>query len=105
MKRAQSRDAVHRETFYFRKSVVPEDDTEDEKEEGDPHPRSHDHEYTLMSIDTIINGKVCCCDSHIPVTTIYGTKSQLILCTYYPVQYSPNGPTTPSRMSSRVSSH
>jgi len=60
MKRAQSRDAVHRETFYFRKSVVPEDDTEDEKEEGDPQPRSHDHEYTLMSIDTIINGKVCC---------------------------------------------
>ena len=65
MRRAQSRDAVHREMFYFRKSLVPEDDKEEEEEEedgasggGTGHPRSHDHEYTLMSIDTIINGKV-----------------------------------------------
>ena len=65
MRRAQSRDAVHREMFYFRKSLVPEDDKEEEEEEEDGasggdtgHPRSHDHEYTLMNIDTIINGKV-----------------------------------------------
>ena len=65
MRRAQSRDAVHREMFYFRKSLVPEDDKEEEEEKedgasggGTGHPRSHDHEYTLMSIDTIINGKV-----------------------------------------------
>ena len=62
MKRAQSRDAVHRETFYFRKSVVPEDDKEEEQG-GDTHPRSHDNEYTLMSIDTIINGNVCYYDA------------------------------------------
>ena len=57
MKRAQKRDAVNLEKFYFRKSLVPED-IEEETEAGPTQNRSHDHEYTLMSIDTIINGKV-----------------------------------------------
>ena len=57
MERAQQRDAVHREKFYFRKSVVPEDDEDEAAEEAWPHG-SHDHEYTEMSVDTIINGKV-----------------------------------------------
>lgn len=56
MERAQQRDAIHREKFYFRKSVVPED--EEETEEGVEPRGSHDHEYTEMSVDTIINGKV-----------------------------------------------
>ena len=60
MKRAQKRDAVHNEKFYFRKSVVPDD--EDETDEGaEPrgsHDQSHDHEYSEMSVDTILNGKV-----------------------------------------------
>ena len=48
------RDAVNSQKFYFRKSVVPED----EEEEKDHTPQSHDHEYTEMSINTILNGKV-----------------------------------------------
>ena len=66
MRRAQKRDAVNTEKFYFRMSLVPEDEEEEEEEggakkaesEAASSPRSHDHEYTLMSIDTIINGKV-----------------------------------------------
>ena len=66
MRRSQQRDAVHREKFYFRKSVVPEDDEEEEEGKGEgegpsvdhTHPTSHDHEFTEMTIDTIINGKV-----------------------------------------------
>ena len=66
MRRAQNRDAVKSEMFYFRKSLVPEDkEEEEEEEEGEGASSSssktsvsHDHEYTLMSIDTIINGKV-----------------------------------------------
>ena len=59
MYRAQRRDASSSEQFFFRKSLVPED----EEEGGMSHPntqqvKSHDHEYTLMSVDTIINGKV-----------------------------------------------
>ncbi len=64
MQKAQIRDAVHREKFHFRRSLVPDDD----EEEGGGHshttgshdhtPKSHDHEYTLMGIDAIINGKV-----------------------------------------------
>ena len=59
MRRAQSRDAVHHGKFYFRKSVVPEDEEEGEEEEGGTaHPKSHDHEFTEMTMDTIVNGKV-----------------------------------------------
>ena len=60
MQRAQKRDAVGSEKFFFRKSLVPEDKEEEGEVEPDstPKPTSHDHEYTLMSIDTIINGKV-----------------------------------------------
>ena len=62
MERAQQRDAIHREKFYFRKSIVPEDDEEDDDEKGDKKgagPRgSHDHEYTEMSVNSILNGKV-----------------------------------------------
>ena len=62
MERAQQRDAIHREKFYFRKSIVPEDDEEENDEKGDNKgagPRgSHDHEYTEMSVNTILNGKV-----------------------------------------------
>lgn len=60
MRRAQNRDAVHREKFYFRKSCVPEDDPEEgaEPTSHDHTPKSHDHEYTEMSINTIVNGKV-----------------------------------------------
>lgn len=61
MKRAQVRDAVSSQMFYFRKNLTPEDD-EEEGEETDhapsaKEPKSHDHEYTLMSVDTIVNGK------------------------------------------------
>lgn len=59
MVRAQKRDAVRSEKFYFRKSVVPDDDDDDDVNEGAGPKRSHDHEYTEMSVDTIINGKVC----------------------------------------------
>lgn len=55
-RRAQLRDAVHSQKFFFRKSVIPED--EEEVDHTHQH-KSHDHEYTLMNIDTIINGKVC----------------------------------------------
>ncbi|CAI8000015.1 Glutamate--cysteine ligase catalytic subunit [Geodia barretti] len=55
MTRAQKRDAVRSEKFYFRKSVVPDDDKDDN--EGAEPKGSHDHEYTEMSVDTIINGK------------------------------------------------
>jgi glutamate--cysteine ligase catalytic subunit len=55
MTRAQKRDAVRNEKFYFRKSVVPDDDKDDN--EGAEPKGSHDHEYTEMSVDTIINGK------------------------------------------------
>ena len=66
MHRAIKRDAVNREMFYFRKSLVPEGDEEEElitdnKETAAATPpivQSLDHEYTLMSINTIINGKV-----------------------------------------------
>lgn len=54
LKRAQMRDAVNSQKFYFRKSVVPEDEEEEAK---DHPPQSHDHEYTEMSINTIFNGK------------------------------------------------
>lgn len=61
MKRATARDAVREGLFYFRKSLLPEDDLNDEG--GKPlasggRAQSHDNEYTLMNIDTIINGKV-----------------------------------------------
>ncbi len=78
MRRAQKRDAVNSEMFFFRKSLVPEDKEEEEEEgagEGEELKSassssssssagggktsvSHDHEYALMSIDTIVNGKV-----------------------------------------------
>lgn len=62
MRRAQKRDAVKSERFFFRKSLVPEDKDEGVgdggRDETTPKPASHDHEYTLMSIDTIVNGKV-----------------------------------------------
>ena len=62
MKRAQVRDAVKSQMFYFRKNLVPEDDEEEEETDPAPSakaPKSHDNEYTLMNVDTIINGKVC----------------------------------------------
>lgn len=57
MRQAQQRDAVGTGMFFFRKKLVPED--EDEKAESDSASNlvSHAHEYALMSIDTIINGK------------------------------------------------
>ena len=63
MRRALNRDAVHREEFYFRKCLVPEGDEEEELITGTKgataaNPPSIDSEYTLMSINTIINGKV-----------------------------------------------
>jgi glutamate--cysteine ligase catalytic subunit len=64
-KTATKRDAVHQGMFYFRKSLLPEDDDDEEMPAGGREPggataaanTSHDDEYTLMSIDTIINGK------------------------------------------------
>ena len=60
---AQVRDTIHRRKFHFRKSLLLEDEGDDE--EAPPTTTaatggtvSHDHEYTLMTIDTIINGKV-----------------------------------------------
>lgn len=60
MKRAQERDAVNRCKFYFRRCMLPEDVDEDEEPPSTPQAASHDHEYSLMTIDTIINGKVRC---------------------------------------------
>ena len=57
MEHAQQRDAINRKKLFFRKSIVPEDD-EDENEEGVEPRGSHDHEYTEMTVDTILNGKV-----------------------------------------------
>lgn len=56
MEHAQQRDAINRKKLFFRKSIVPEDD-EDENEEGVEPRGSHDHEYTEMTVDTILNGK------------------------------------------------
>ena len=67
MDRAVKRDATRREMFYFRKSLVPDSHDENgetdsgagkEPPRSDAAAKSHDHEYTLMSIDTIMNGKV-----------------------------------------------
>ncbi len=62
MRRSIKRDAVHQEMFYFRKSLVPEGDEEDElitdTKPAAATPPSLDHEYTLMNVNTIINGKV-----------------------------------------------
>ncbi len=60
MKRAQNRDAVRTEKFYFRKSIVPEDEDEAEtvSSSASQSTKSHDQEYTTMSVDTIINGNV-----------------------------------------------
>lgn len=57
MKRAVMRDAVSSQQFYFRKSLVPEDEEEAESSHA-AKPKSHDHEYTLMDVNAIINGKV-----------------------------------------------
>lgn len=57
MKRAVLRDAVRSQQFYFRKSLVPEDEEEVESSHASK-PKLHDHEYTLMDVNTIINGKV-----------------------------------------------
>ena len=65
MRNAYKRDAVHREQFYFRKSLVPEGDEDEELLTGSEEavatgpPPSIDNEYTLMTVNTIINGKVC----------------------------------------------
>ena len=66
MQRSQLRDAVNSQKFYFRKSVVPED----EEEAKDHPPQSHDHEYTEMSINTIINGKVSTCHTYIETSEL-----------------------------------
>ena len=67
MRHAVKRNATQREMFYFRKSLVPdshnETGTTDDGVSKEPAAvatvaKSHDHEYTLMSIDTIMNGKV-----------------------------------------------
>ena len=65
LKNSQVRDALHRQKFYFRKSLVPEDE-EEEPNDGEQaakmaavgDTKSHEDEYTLMDIDTIMNGKV-----------------------------------------------
>ena len=64
MRRAINRDAVHREEFYFRKCLIPEGDEEEtlitgteEAAAGSPSV-PHSCEYTLMSVNTIMNGKV-----------------------------------------------
>ena len=55
---AQKRDAARQGQFYFRKNVTPpESDTEEEDGEKECAQCCPD-EYTLMSADTIINGKV-----------------------------------------------
>ena len=60
MRRAKLRDAVNKEMFYFRHQLVPEDDDDEEPtDQSDLAAKSHDHEYTLMSINTIMNGKAC----------------------------------------------
>ena len=60
MCRAVNRDAVHCEEFYFRKCLVSDEEEEVIKEipVEAATPPSIDSEYTLMSINTIINGKV-----------------------------------------------
>ncbi len=66
MQWSQTRDAMNRKQFYFRNNPFPEDDDEEEgcDRVDSPHPdgaqaKPHEDEYSLMSIDAIINGKVC----------------------------------------------
>ena len=75
MKRAVLRDAAQSQQFYFRKSFTPED----EEEVDSSKPKSHDHEYTLMDTNTIINGKV-----KIPPT--HTTPPGIVMC--YAIFYS-----------------
>ena len=84
MRRAQKRDAVNTEMFFFRKNLAVVDGEEvkgqgssssfsavtsngsydeshvESHDHDESHVESHDHEYTLMTIDTIMNGKVRC---------------------------------------------
>lgn len=62
MKRGTRRNAVHTEQFYFRKCLVDDDDDETKEDSQNfktrSHEKSHDHEYALMDVNTIVNGKV-----------------------------------------------
>ena len=77
MKTAITRDAARNGLFYFRKSLLPEDDEDEEVNDTPPTeatpepPPSHENEYALMNIDTIINGKVMSCDKE-PCRCIMG---------------------------------
>ena len=73
MKRAVLRDAAQSQQFYFRKSFTPED----EEEVDSSKPKSHDHEYTLMDTNTIINGKVNDTNTHHPAWHCY------VLCHFF----------------------
>ena len=77
MKRAQVRDAVSSQMFYFRKSLIPEDDEEEDVDHAPSakEPKSHDHEYTLMNIDTIVNGKVRCSTYKMSVASVCSSSS------------------------------
>ena len=82
MRRAVKRDAARQAMFYFRKNVIADDDDSDEvgttvdgSSSEEPaaaaaaSTKSHDHEYTLMSVDKIMNGKV---------TRLFSTAKPLI---------------------------
>ena len=56
-KRAQKRDAVKIQKFYFRKNVFQGDNIEKVDQQSLPY----DHKYTEMSINTILNGEVLLC--------------------------------------------
>ena len=70
MKRGTRRNAVHTQQFYFRKCLVADDDNDETEKDShnsktrsqdksrDHESMSHDHEYALMDVNTIVNGKV-----------------------------------------------
>ena len=86
---AQKRDAAHQGQFYFRKNITPPE-SDPEEEDGEECAQCCPDEYTLMSADTIINGKVpavpVCTPVHtptyIPCTETSTHRPQLYICMY-----------------------
>ena len=66
MRRAQKRDSVHCEKFYFRNNIFAKNNMEEIRPQTPVG-----YEYTEMSINSIINGKVRIYSSSVPVPVPY----------------------------------
>ena len=97
MRRAGKRDAVNTGEFFFRKSLVPEDEDEEVESDSAATSKSHDHEYTLMSIDTIVNGKVSCMELRRSSVSI-SPFSPTYLSSPFPTPLPPFPPSLPSHL-------